>query len=97
MKNILLFLTLIISNVVLSQFCPFLGPDQTLPCGVTQTTLTADLSQCGPGSNPNQTTNYGVTNIPYVAQVNNGANVGLADDAPQKANLPLTITNALSL
>ena len=81
MKNILLFLTLIISNVVLSQFCPFLGPDQTLPCGVTQTTLTADLSQCGPGSNPNQTTNYGVTNIPYVAQVNNGANVGLGDDA----------------
>jgi len=80
MKNILLFLTLIISNVVLSQFCPFLGPDQTLPCGVTQTTLVADLSQCGPGSNPNQTTNYGVTNIPYVAQTNTGTQVFLSDD-----------------
>ena len=82
MKNILLFLTLIISNVVLSQFCPFLGPDQYLPCGVNQTTLTADLSQCGPGgANPNQTTNYGVSQIPYVAQVNNGNLVNLTDDS----------------
>ena len=80
MKNYLFVLTLIISNLVLSQFCPFLGPDQTLPCGVTQTTLTADLSQCGPGSNPNQTTNYGVTNIPYVAQTNTGTQVSLGDD-----------------
>ena len=80
MKNYLFVLTLIISNVVLSQFCPFLGPDQALPCGATQTTLTADLSQCGPGSNPNQTTNYGVTNIPYVAQTNTGTQVFLGDD-----------------
>ncbi len=80
MKNFILILTLLLSNIVLSQYCPFLGPDQTLPCGVTQTTLTADLSQCGPGSNPNQTTNYSVTQIPYVTQVNTGTTVSLGDD-----------------
>lgn len=64
-----------------SQFCPFLGPDQFLPCGVNQTTLTADLSQCSPGANPNQTTSYSVTNIPYVAQTNTGSLVQLTDDS----------------
>jgi gliding motility-associated-like protein len=78
LKFIILFLTL---NVY-SQYCPYLGPNQLLPCGVTSTTLTADLSQCGPGgANPNQTTNYGVTNIPYVAQTNTGASVLLGDDS----------------
>jgi len=66
---------------IYSQYCPYLGPNLTLPCGVTQTTLTADLSQCGPGSQPNQTTNYNVTNIPYVAQINNGTLVQLSDDS----------------
>jgi gliding motility-associated-like protein len=64
-----------------AQYCPALGPDQLLPCGVISTTLTADLSQCGPGgSNPNQTTNYVVTTIPYVAQTNTGTMVQLGDD-----------------
>ena len=67
-----------------SQFCPSLGPDQFLPCGVGSTTLTADLSQCGPGGiNPNQTTNYGVTNIPYVTQTNNGTQLSMGDDTQQ--------------
>jgi gliding motility-associated-like protein len=66
---------------IYSQYCPFIGPDLNLPCGVTQTTLTADLSQCGQGSNPNQTTNYTVTTIPYVAQTNNGQLVPLSDDS----------------
>jgi gliding motility-associated-like protein len=77
---ILLFLTL---NVY-SQYCPSLGSDQYLPCGVNSTTLTADLSQCGPGgANPNQTTNYGVTNIPYVAQTNTGTQLFMSDDSQQ--------------
>lgn len=68
----------------LTQFCPSLGPDQLLPCGVSSTTLTADLSQCGTGGgNPNQTTNYGVTNIPYVAQTNTGNQLFMGDDTQQ--------------
>jgi len=67
-----------------SQFCPALGPDQILPCGVGSTTLTADLSQCGPGgSNPNQTTNYSVTSIPYVNQTNTGNQLFMTDDSQQ--------------
>ncbi len=66
-----------------SQFCPFLGPDQYLACGVGSTTLTADFSQCVAGSNPNQTTNYGVTNIPYVAQNNTGTSLTMSDDSQQ--------------
>jgi len=75
-----LFLSLIITLNGYTQ-CPFLGPDQYLPCGVTSTTLVADLSQCSPGSNPNQTTNYTVSQIPYVAQTNTGAFVQLSDDS----------------
>ena len=67
-----------------SQYCPYLGPNQLLPCGVNSTTLTADLSQCGPGGpNPNQTTNYGVTNIPFVAQTNTGTQLFMTDDSQQ--------------
>jgi gliding motility-associated-like protein len=69
---------------VYSQYCPSLGPNQILPCGVGSTTLTADLSQCGPGGpNPNQTTNYNVTNIPYVAQTNTGTQLFMGDDTQQ--------------
>ena len=64
-----------------SQYCPFIGPDLNLPCGVTQTTLTADLSQCGQGANPNSTTNYNVSQIPFVNQTNNGTLVQLTDDS----------------
>jgi gliding motility-associated-like protein len=82
MKHLLLLL--LFPLFVYSQYCPSLGPNQLLPCGVNSTTLTADLSQCGPGGpNPNQTTNYGVTNIPYVAQTNTGTQLFMSDDSQQ--------------
>ena len=84
MKSLSLFLFVFVSFFGYSQHCPELGPDQILPCGVGSTTLFADLSQCGPGGlNPNQTTNYSVAPIPYVAQVNNGANLFMTDDSQQ--------------
>jgi len=82
MKHLLLLL--LFPFFVYSQYCPALGPNQLLPCGVNSTTLTADLSQCGLGGpNPNQTTNYGVTNIPYVAQTNTGTQLFMSDDSQQ--------------
>ncbi len=92
MKHLLLLLFTYIALCVNGQYCPALGPDQLLPCGVNSTTLTADLSQCGPGGgNPNQTTNYGVTNIPYAPQANAGALVQLGDDAiSQPLNIGFT-------
>jgi gliding motility-associated-like protein len=81
--NLIKYLFILISFVTYSQYCPYLGPDQILPCGVGSTTLTADFSQCGPGSNPNQTTNYGVTNIPYVTQTNTGTQLFMSDDSQQ--------------
>ena len=81
MKKLIAFLLL--ANIGYSQYCPALGPDQILPCGVGSTTLTADLSQCGTGANPNQTTNYGVSNIPYVAQTNTGTQLFMTDDSQQ--------------
>jgi gliding motility-associated-like protein len=85
MKNLILTLLMVlISSTSFTQYCPYLGADQLLPCGVGSTTLTADLSQCGPGGpNPNQTTNYGVTNIPYVAQTNTGTSISMTDDSQQ--------------
>ena len=81
MKNLLIFLLL--TSIGYGQYCPSLGPNQLLPCGVGTTTLTADLSQCGPGNNPNQTTNYTVASIPYVAQTNNGTSIFMTDDSQQ--------------
>jgi gliding motility-associated-like protein len=74
---------LLLANIGYSQYCPALGPDQILPCSVGSTTLTANLSQCGAGSNPNQTTNYGVSNIPYVTQTNTGTQLFMTDDSQQ--------------
>jgi gliding motility-associated-like protein len=65
------------------QYCPALGPDQLLSCGVETTTLTANLSQCGAGNNPNQTTNYTVASILHVAQTNTGTSVFMTDDSQQ--------------
>ena len=91
MKHLIMWLMLTLAFTSTSQHCPELGPDQLLPCGITSTTLTADLSQCGPGSNPNQTTGYGVASIPYVAQTNTGAQVFLGDDAvSQPQNIGFT-------
>ena len=91
MKHLITWLMLTLAFTSTSQHCPELGPDQLLPCGITSTTLTADLSQCGPGSNPNQTTGYSVAPIPYVAQTNTGAQVFLGDDAvSQPQNIGFT-------
>jgi len=82
--KLLSYLFLLLTFQGFAQYCPYLGPDQLLPCGVGTTTLTADLSQCGVGgSNPNQTTNYGVSNIPYVAQTNTGTSLFMTDDSQQ--------------
>jgi gliding motility-associated-like protein len=81
MKTLKTLLFVLLTSFVYSQYCLFLGPDQYLPCGTNSTTLTADLSQCVAGNNPNQTTNYNVANIPYAPQVNAGALVALGDDA----------------
>jgi gliding motility-associated-like protein len=82
MKHLLLIF--LFPLFVYSQFCPALGPDQILPCGIGTTTLTADLSQCGPGgANPNQTTNYNCVNIPYVNQTNTGTQLFMGDDTQQ--------------
>ena len=81
MKKLLIFLLL--TSIGYGQYCPALGPDQILPCGVGSTTLTANLSQCGAGNNPNQTTNYTVASIPYVAQTNTGTSVFMTDDSQQ--------------
>jgi hypothetical protein len=82
--RLLTYLFLLLTFQGFAQYCPYLGPDQLLPCGVGSTTLTADLSQCGPGGpNPNQTTNYGVTNIPYVSQTNTGTQLFMGDDTQQ--------------
>lgn len=83
MKHIFLILFNLFTIFAFSQYCPYLGPDQFLPCGVGSTTLTADLSQCGNGSNPNQTTSYGVSSIPYVNQTNNGTSLTMTDDSQQ--------------
>lgn len=85
MKINLFLLTLftLFLNISYSQFCPFIGPDLTLPCGQTSTTLTADLSQCGAGTNPNATTNYQNTQIPFVNQTNTGTSLTMSDDSQQ--------------
>jgi gliding motility-associated-like protein len=81
MKNLLIFLLL--TFIGYGQYCPALGPDQLLPCGIGSTTLTANLNQCGAGNNPNQTTNYTVTPIPYVNQTNTGIQLFMGDDTQQ--------------
>jgi len=72
--------------------CPSLGPDQTLPCGVTQTVLTANLNTCNPTTiTANQTTSYSVTNIPFAPFTNTGAIINLSDDS-QTGALPIGFT-----
>ena len=80
MKHVYAIIMMLINIIAYTQYCPALGPDQILPCGVNTATLTADLSQCGPGSNPNGTSAYTVSQIPYVAQTNLGTLVALGDD-----------------
>lgn len=81
MKNIFIILFSLIGINVYSQFCPQLGPDQILPCGVNQATLFADLSACNQGGGPQQTTNYTVSNIPFQPVAPGGTQINLSDDS----------------
>ena len=81
MKTLLFYLLLPIG--LFAQYCPALGPDQILPCGQTTTTLTADFSQCAPGTNPNATTAYTVASIPFAAPTNTGTQLFMSDDSQQ--------------
>lgn len=83
MKHVYSLLLVLLSINTYSQYCPALGPDQLLPCGVGSTTLTADLTQCGSGAAPKQTVNYAVTSIPFVNQTNNGTQLFMGDDTQQ--------------
>lgn len=83
MKHLYALILMLMSIISYSQYCPALGPDQILPCGVGTTTLTADLSQCGSGTNPKQTTAYQVASIPFVAQTNTGTQLFMTDDSQQ--------------
>ena len=83
MKHLTTAVAILLAFATWSQYCPALGPDQLLPCGQASTTLTADLSQCGAGTNPKQTTAYTVSNIPYVAQTNTGTQLFMSDDSQQ--------------
>jgi len=83
MKTLKSLLFALSTTFVFSQNCPSLGPDQYLNCGVNSTTLTANFSQCAAGSNPNQTTNYNVTTIPYAPQTNTGTQLFMSDDSQQ--------------
>lgn len=83
MRKLLTMLFSVISLFAISQNCPELGPNQILPCGVNTAILTANLTACGAGTNPNQTTNYSVASIPYVAQTNTGTQLFMTDDSQQ--------------
>ena len=83
MKHLTTAVAILLAFATWSQYCPALGPDQLLPCGQASTTLTADLSQCGAGTNPRQTTAYTVSNIPYAAQTNTGTQLFMSDDSQQ--------------
>jgi gliding motility-associated-like protein len=92
MKKFFLFAYLLISSLIFSQNCPYIGPDITLPCGIQSTQLTADFSQCqGSGTSPLATTTYQNTQIPYVAQTNTGTSLTMTDDS-QQGPLPIGFT-----
>jgi hypothetical protein len=84
MKSFYFFIFILLNSIGFSQYCPSLGPNQLLPCGVGSTMLTANLSLCGPGgATPNQTTNYNVTSITYSPQTNTGTQLFMSDDSQQ--------------
>ena len=83
MRNLLTIMFSLLGFISIAQFCPDLGPNQILPCGVNTAVLTADLTACGAGTNPNQTTNYSVSPIPYVPQANTGTQLFMSDDSQQ--------------
>jgi gliding motility-associated-like protein len=74
MKYLKLILFILLCNIGYNQYLPYLGPDQTLSYKEESTTLTADLTQCVI-TNPNETTDYTLDEIPYIEQINNGITI----------------------
>lgn len=72
MKILKSILFILLTCLGYSQSFPNLGSNQILPEGVSSTTLTADLTQLSLINNPHETTDYTVSNIPYVPQTNTG-------------------------
>lgn len=73
MKYLKLILFILLSNIKYSQYLPYIGSDQTLSGKQESITLTANLNQCNV-DNPHETTDYELTEIPYIEQTNNGIN-----------------------
>ena len=74
MKYLKLILFILLCNIGYNQHLPYLGPDQTLSYKEESIILTADLTQCVI-TNPNETTDYTVSDIPYINQINNGVSI----------------------
>jgi gliding motility-associated-like protein len=92
LQKIAIAIPLFIAVAGTSQNCPSLGPDQNLPCGITSTVLTANITGCNPTTiTPNQTTTYSVTNIPFAPFPNTGTPVVLTDDS-QAGPFPIGFT-----
>lgn len=83
MRKTITLLFIMLQSVLFAQYCPDLGPDQFLPCGSGSTVLTANLSACGSGPSPNQTTSYSVAPIAYATQTNTGTQLFMTDDSQQ--------------
>jgi len=80
-KTALLVILFGVTEIV-AQNCPSLGPDQYLPCGVTQATLFANMTTCNPTAiQAAQTTTYSVSNIPFAPAPVGGTAVNLSDDS----------------
>ena len=83
-KHILIIIAFVFSSIINIESqnnCPNLGPNQVLPCNVTSTTLTANFNTCPNLAQPNSTTSYSVTNIPFAPAPIAGTSVFLSDDA----------------
>jgi gliding motility-associated-like protein len=74
MKYLKLILFILLHNIGYNQYLPYLGPNQILSHKDESIILTADLTQCAL-TNPNETTDYTVSDIPYINQINNGVSI----------------------
>lgn len=87
MKKIYLLVFISLTTIFSTKsqgLCPYLGPDQFLPCAVGSTTLTADFSNCpGGGPAPNSTSTYTVANIPFNPVPVGGTPLTMSDDSQQ--------------
>lgn len=74
MKYLNTILFILLNSIGYSQYLPYIGPDQTLYSKEESIVLTADSTQCSL-SNPHETTDYTLTEIPYIEQINNGITI----------------------